>query len=141
MQKGKSSTASDGTTPDDDKARKPGKAGKATSAAPDPSASTAAEEPATTYQQAVDESVDMTFPASDPISPSAAMHAEKETSTAVDDTDWKLEPGSAHTPAATGEETPEKKSEKKSENKAEKKSTASAKGAKSGSGKSHGGKH
>ncbi|MGY8525761.1 hypothetical protein [Paracidovorax citrulli] len=133
MQKGKSSSASDGATPDDDKARKPGKAGKAASAAPEASASTAADEPATTYQQAVDESVDMTFPASDPISPSAAMHAEKETSTAVDETDWKLEPGSAHTPAATGEEKPEKKSEKKS--------AGSAKGAKSGSGKSHGGKH
>ncbi|WP_422650571.1 hypothetical protein OJJOAM_003509 [Cupriavidus sp. H18C1] len=40
----------------------------------------------------------MTFPASDPISPSAAMHAEKETSTDVDDTDWEIEPGSAHQP-------------------------------------------
>ncbi|MCA7086719.1 hypothetical protein K7G19_24335 [Cupriavidus sp. DB3] len=53
---------------------------------------------ACTYQQAVDESVEMTFPASDPISPSAAMHAEKETSTDVDDTDWEIEPGSAHQP-------------------------------------------
>lgn len=54
---------------------------------------------ACTYQQAVDESVEMTFPASDPISPSAAMHAEKETSTERDDTDWEIEPGSAHQPA------------------------------------------
>ncbi len=53
---------------------------------------------ACTYQQAVDESVEMTFPASDPISPSAAMHAEKQTSTDVDDTDWEIEPGSAHQP-------------------------------------------
>ncbi len=56
---------------------------------------------ACTYQQAVDESVEMTFPASDPISPSAAMHAEKETSTDVDDTDWEIEPGSAHQPEGT----------------------------------------
>ncbi|WP_420991889.1 hypothetical protein ACKI2N_026990 [Cupriavidus sp. 30B13] len=52
-----------------------------------------------TYQEAVDDSLDMTFPASDPISPSAAMHAEKETSTARDDTDWHLKPGSEHQPA------------------------------------------
>ncbi|MGO4331178.1 hypothetical protein AB4Z48_15235 [Cupriavidus sp. 2TAF22] len=52
-----------------------------------------------TYQQAVDESLDMTFPASDPISPSAAMHAEKQTSTPRDDKDWHLTPGSEHQPA------------------------------------------
>ncbi|MDW3683447.1 hypothetical protein RA280_17180 [Cupriavidus sp. CV2] len=52
-----------------------------------------------TYQEAVDDSLDMTFPASDPISPSAAMHAEKKTSTPRDDTDWSLKRGSEHQPA------------------------------------------
>lgn len=68
-----------------------------------------------TYQAAVDESLDMTFPASDPISPSAAMHAEKRTETECDDVDWKLKPGSQAQPAAkpaghrkgvTGRQTP-----------------------------------
>lgn len=52
-----------------------------------------------TYQAAVDESLDMTFPASDPISPSAAMHAEKKTQTKRDDVDWTLKRGSEHQPA------------------------------------------
>jgi hypothetical protein len=43
-----------------------------------------------TYQELLDAAVDMTFPASDPISPSAAMHAEKGLSTAKDDRDWEL---------------------------------------------------
>ncbi|EHP44123.1 hypothetical protein OR16_04032 [Cupriavidus basilensis OR16] len=53
---------------------------------------------AKTYQAAVDDSLNMTFPASDPISPSAAMHAEKKTQTARDDVDWKLKRGSEHQP-------------------------------------------
>ncbi|QET05958.1 MULTISPECIES: hypothetical protein [Cupriavidus] len=52
-----------------------------------------------TYQSAVDESLDMTFPASDPISPGAAAHAEKETQTRRDDVDWTLKRGSDHQPA------------------------------------------
>ncbi|WP_230625738.1 hypothetical protein [Cupriavidus necator] len=52
-----------------------------------------------TYQAAVDDSLEMTFPASDPISPSAAMHAEKRTQTARDDVDWKLKRGSEQQPA------------------------------------------
>lgn len=52
-----------------------------------------------TYQGAVDDSLEMTFPASDPISPSAAMHAEKKTQTHRDDVDWKLKRGSEHQPA------------------------------------------
>lgn len=52
-----------------------------------------------TYQQAVDESLEMTFPASDPISPSAAMHTEQRVNTEVDATDWTLEPGSKNQPA------------------------------------------
>ena len=46
-----------------------------------------------TYQELLDESLDQTFPASDPISPSAAMHADRQVSTGKDDTDWTLKPG------------------------------------------------
>ena len=46
-----------------------------------------------TYQELLDESLDETFPASDPISPGAAMHAEKRIATRKDDVDWKLKPG------------------------------------------------
>ena len=46
-----------------------------------------------TYQQLLDASLEDTFPASDPISPSAAMHAEARISTAKDETDWALAPG------------------------------------------------
>jgi hypothetical protein len=52
-----------------------------------------------TYQELLDESLDETFPASDPISPSAAMHAEKRIATGKDDVDWQLKPG-ACAPAA-----------------------------------------
>lgn len=52
-----------------------------------------------TYQSAIDESLDMTFPASDPISPGAAAHAEKQTQTRRDDVDWTLKRGSDHQPA------------------------------------------
>lgn len=51
-----------------------------------------------TYQAAIDESLEMTFPASDPISPSAAMHAEERVRTERDKTDWKLAPGSENQP-------------------------------------------
>lgn len=51
-----------------------------------------------TYQEVIDESLEMTFPASDPISPSAAMHAEKRVQTERDKTDWKLSPGSETQP-------------------------------------------
>lgn len=53
---------------------------------------------AKTYQAAVDDALEMSFPASDPISPSAAMHAEKRTQTARDNVDWKLKRGSEHQP-------------------------------------------
>jgi hypothetical protein len=46
-----------------------------------------------TYQELLDESLDETFPASDPISPSAAMHADREISTGKDRKDWTLKPG------------------------------------------------
>ena len=46
-----------------------------------------------TYQELLDDSLDQTFPASDPISPSAAMHAEKQVRTGKDGRDWQLKPG------------------------------------------------
>lgn len=45
-----------------------------------------------TYQELLDESLDQTFPASDPISPGAAINAERRTSTDKDEVDWKLKP-------------------------------------------------
>lgn len=46
-----------------------------------------------TYQELLDEALDETFPASDPISPTAAMAAEKRIRTDKDTTDWTLRPG------------------------------------------------
>lgn len=47
-----------------------------------------------TYQELLDDALDQTFPASDPISPSAAMHAEEQAEkNAKDQADWKLKPG------------------------------------------------
>lgn len=45
-----------------------------------------------TYQEALDEAVEQTFPASDPISPSAAEKADRAVSTPKDDKDWKARP-------------------------------------------------
>jgi len=47
-----------------------------------------------TYQQALDEALEESFPASDPISPGVAEKADREVSTPKDDKDWKLTPGS-----------------------------------------------
>ncbi|WER49333.1 hypothetical protein CupriaWKF_19460 [Cupriavidus sp. WKF15] len=77
-------------------ARKPAAAKQAR---PDARSSAPAEDKRKTYQGAVDDSLEMTFPASDPISPSAAMHAERKTRTHRDDVDWKLKRGSEHQPA------------------------------------------
>lgn len=52
-----------------------------------------------TYQELLDEALDQTFPASDPISPSAAMHAERQIMTGKDDKDWALKPGEDQPPA------------------------------------------
>lgn len=46
-----------------------------------------------TYQELLDEALDQTFPASDPISPSAAMHADRQIATDKDSRDWTLKPG------------------------------------------------
>ncbi len=51
-----------------------------------------------TYQELLDEALDETFPASDPISPSAAMAAEKRIRTDKDTTDWTLRPGACEPP-------------------------------------------
>ena len=50
------------------------------------------------YQELLDEAVDMTFPASDPISPSAAMHAFEPRTTPRDVLDWSLQPGQCKPP-------------------------------------------
>jgi hypothetical protein len=55
-----------------------------------------------TYQELLDESLDQTFPASDPISPSAAMHAEKQIATGKDGNDWTLRPGGDRPSAGAG---------------------------------------
>jgi hypothetical protein len=47
-----------------------------------------------TYQELVDKSLEDTFPASDPISPTAAMRAAQPVRTPMDDQDWKLKPES-----------------------------------------------
>ncbi|MGN5479129.1 hypothetical protein ACTMU2_25950 [Cupriavidus basilensis] len=72
---------------------------KRQSSKPDARSSASGDSKRKTYQAAVDDSLEMTFPASDPISPSAAMHAEKKTQTGRDDVDWKLKRGSEHQPA------------------------------------------
>lgn len=47
-----------------------------------------------TYQELLDEALDQTFPASDPISPSAAMHTDKELAKQENGKkDWTLKPG------------------------------------------------
>lgn len=58
-----------------------------------------------TYQELLDEALDQTFPASDPISPGAAMHADRQIATGKDGTDWTLKPGQCdpgRNPSATG---------------------------------------
>lgn len=68
----------------------------ASSASKAPTASTqddaAGSDTPTTYQESLDEALDETFPASDPISPSAALHAEERIQTAKDKVDWKTSP-------------------------------------------------
>ena len=59
-----------------------------------------------TYQELLDEALQETFPASDPISPSAAMSAEARLSTDRDETDWALQPGSEEAAADASKEAP-----------------------------------
>jgi hypothetical protein len=73
--------------------------------APSPAASPPAadERPAPdrlpTYQALLDEAVQETFPASDPIAPGGAMHADKPVRTRAGGRDWRLDP-QADAPAA-----------------------------------------
>ena len=64
-----------------------------------------------TYQELLDESLDETFPASDPISPGAAMHAERQVATGKDEVDWQLRPQAQKPTAAARKRkaTPAKK--------------------------------
>ena len=48
--------------------------------------------PLPTYQELLDEALVLTFPASDPISLSAALRAEQPITTPKDRTDWTLAP-------------------------------------------------
>lgn len=78
-----------------------------------------------TYQELLDESLDQTFPASDPISPSAAMHAEKQIETARDGTDWALKQGaSAKAPVKKAAKKAAKPTTKPATTAAAKKATA-----------------
>jgi hypothetical protein len=54
-----------------------------------------------TYQELLDEALQETFPASDPIAPGAAMHTKKPVKTAMDERDWKLEPQREHKPKSS----------------------------------------
>jgi hypothetical protein len=49
-----------------------------------------------TYQDLLDESLQETFPASDPISPTGACRTGQRISTSRNDIDWQVVPGSAH---------------------------------------------
>jgi hypothetical protein len=58
------------------------------------------EEKLPTYQELLDEAVEETFPASDPISPTAAMKADRPVRTGMDREDWELKPDSGQEPTA-----------------------------------------
>jgi len=48
-------------------------------------------DPLPTYQELLDEALELTFPASDPISPGAAARTKRPVSTPMDATDWELQ--------------------------------------------------
>jgi hypothetical protein len=50
------------------------------------------------YQQTLDDALDDTFPASDPIAPGAAAHPEAPAQHTGEAADWHLKPGSKRTP-------------------------------------------
>jgi hypothetical protein len=89
----------EGVRPSADSSKDSGKAASATGGAHPPAASTgSADAKLPTYQQLLDDALDQTFPASDPISPSAAMSAARRTQTEGNPRDWKLRPGEASAP-------------------------------------------
>ncbi|WP_158901501.1 hypothetical protein [Burkholderia sp. L27(2015)] len=51
-------------------------------------------EPSKTYQQTLDDALEDTFPASDPIAPGAAAHPLERAHHTDEDADWHLKPGS-----------------------------------------------
>jgi hypothetical protein len=54
---------------------------------------------APTYQEMLDEALDQTFPASDPISPGAAAYAGERAHHTQNQADWHLQPGSRRIPS------------------------------------------
>jgi len=67
-------------------------ASEASAKAHAPAASKA--EPNKTYQQTLDDALEDTFPASDPIAPGAAAHPVEPATHTDEDADWHLKPGS-----------------------------------------------
>jgi len=61
-----------------------------------------------TYQEALDDALEDTFPASDPISPGAAMNPAKKISTPQDEVDWELRPEKKPKARGKGTATKEK---------------------------------
>ena len=57
-------------------------------------------------EELIDESLEETFPASDPISPGAAMRAERRIATSIDETDWELETDAAPRAQPAGDTGP-----------------------------------
>lgn len=76
-----------------------------------------------TYQELLDDALEQTFPASDPISPTAAMHAEEQISSGRNDTDWTLKPGACK-PASPGPHAEASKESKNATTTAKKRSKA-----------------
>lgn len=77
--------------------------------------STTEHEKVPTYQELLDASLDMTFPASDPISPTAAMYAEEQIEKAkgdINQKDWHLKPGGDCPPNCSDEPLTPKKTKK-----------------------------
>lgn len=60
-----------------------------------------ADQVAPTYQDLLDESLQETFPASDPISPGVAQRRRRPTSSRKNPTDWTLTPEQKRKPKAT----------------------------------------
>lgn len=59
-----------------------------------------------TYQEALDEALENTFPASDPVAASAAAQPREPHATSRDDKDWHLEPGAGDPVNAAASDAP-----------------------------------
>ncbi|HSX91302.1 MAG TPA: hypothetical protein VLG41_00170 [Hydrogenophaga sp.] len=59
-----------------------------------------------TYQEALDEALENTFPASDPVAASAAAQPREPHATPRDDSDWALEPGAGDPVKAAASDAP-----------------------------------